>query len=150
MKKISIVIAMMLCILIGCESNEEKKTVCENLQIEDSAIREQHQIYYIQDEVSKIEMTNTFDLTKTSIQENSLDSYKESMEARYKGAKGITYSFESNDNDFKEILVFEISDDNLKGTLMQNLLLTYYGVEDNNLDAKTIIKHLKDKGMKCK
>ena len=150
MKRI-VVLMIMVVIIAGC-STSEKTTACTMNLGEEEEIKTLITLTSNDDKVVKIVTENTVDLKKTSsyIEASELEDYGKGLSETYSAIKGVSYSYQLDKSEFKEILEITITDKNFETLKNGGLLSGYVDGDDKEVSLKLVKNYLETREMKCK
>ena len=150
MKRI-VVLMIMVVIIAGC-STSEKTTACTMNLGEEEEIKTLITLTSNDDKVVKIVTENTVDLKKTSsyIEASELEDYGKGLSETYSAIKGVSYSYQLDKSEFKEILEIAITDKNFETLKNGGLLSGYVDGDDKEVSLKLVKNYLETREMKCK
>lgn len=149
MKRLLTCAFVLTFILAGCGSTNEE-TVCKVKKGNDDALETINTIEYKDDVVSKLVIENNFDLSNGEVKKSEIDDYAKEIKKLYNEVDGVSYEYESTEDKFSEKVKIDLNEKTIKKIKEAGILPQYIGEKDEKVDAKKIIKQMKESGMDCK
>lgn len=149
MKKLLTCAFIFTFILSGCGSTN-KKTVCKIKQGNGDVLETVNTMEYKNNIVSSFIIENKIDLSNGEIGKSEIDEYAKEIEKLYNEVDGVSYEYESTEQKFSEKIKIDLNEKTIKKIKEVGILPQYVGEEDDKVEAKKIIKQMKEAGMDCK